>query len=229
MILHAAALAVLFVNEVSPAPVVVQCTTSAGQDPLWARLLVISIPSILALGIAWMAFRWNSQKDQQRWTLDNKKAEWQNLLKFASAIEQFMPSVAIGGELISAVNDPSFNQHLREMTRAVLSCVFISETRMNGIYQRLCDIQITNDKSKGYIEAHNQNAHVAHSQGIPGKLDAAKNVQSELGALWREIRRFATEDMELDRRRPWSKSWADLLKRAHGSQAKVSSPSGAAE
>jgi len=220
MILQAATFIAFLVNEVSPAPIVVQCGSTGGQDPLWSRLLITVIPSILALGIAWMAFRWNSQKDQKRWALDNKKAEWQELVKFASAKEQFMPSVAIGGELIAAVNDPSFNQHLRDMTRAVLNCVFISETRANAIYQRLLDIQVTNDRAKGHIEAHNQNAIAAHSLGIPGKLDAAKNVQLELGSLLTEIRRFASEDMELERGDHGGNSWKIESKRLAGGKQK---------
>jgi hypothetical protein len=68
--------------------------------------------------------------------LDNKNAEWQELLKLASAIEQFMPSVATGGELIQTVHDPLFREHLCDMTECAMKCAFIptlqNELRLFG-------------------------------------------------------------------------------------------------
>jgi len=104
-----------------------------GQDPLGTRLFIAAIPSIFALTIAWLVFGWNRRKDHKQWVLENKKAEWKILLELASKVEQFTPSVAVGGELIGMMHDPSFRQHLREMTQTVLKCVFISETKAEKI------------------------------------------------------------------------------------------------
>jgi hypothetical protein len=203
MILHAASMAALFVDQVTQAPVVVQCQPNTGNDPLWARLTVASLPSIFALGIAWAAFRWNRKNDLRRWALENKKAEWQKLLALDSGIEHFMPSVAIGGDLIKAVHDPSFNEHLHNMTRAALKCVFIPEERAEAIYQRVVNIQLINEESKGHIEDHSSNSMLAQQLGKPRPLEAAKNVQRELASLWREIRRYASADLDLEHQREW--------------------------
>jgi hypothetical protein len=218
MIHCVAALAAYFVSQVQQTPIVVQCVPTAVQDPLLGRLLTISIPSILALGIAWMAFRWNSQKDQKRWTLDNKKAEWKELLEFASAIERFMPSVAIGQELTDALHDQSFKKHLRDMTQASLKCVFIPADKAMKIYELLVTAQLTNEESKGQIEDFRSNAPHAHVPDFPRPLQAAKKVQSALIDAWREIRRLASEDLELERERPWWKFLADWAKKVRGTQ-----------
>jgi hypothetical protein len=134
----------------------------------------------------------------------------------ASAIELFMPSVAIGGELISTVHDPTFNQHLRDMTRVALKCVFISKSNIQRIYQMLDDIQISNERAKAHIEDFRSDANLAYKLGKPRPLQAAKQVQFELGSLWREVRRLASEDLSLEQRESWLKSvdnWVKGLRR----------------
>jgi hypothetical protein len=218
MILHAVTFAAFLVNEVSPAPIMVQCAPNAAQDPFWSRLLVTAIPSVLALGIAWMAFHWNSQKDQKRWTLDNKKAEWKELLEFASAIEQFLPSVAIGQELTDTLHDQSFKKHLRDMTQASLKCVFIPADKAMKIYELLVTAQLTNEESKGQIEDFRSNASHTRVPDFPRPLQAAKKVQSALIDTWQEIRRLASEDLELEQGRPWRKLLANWAKKVPGIQ-----------
>ena len=105
-----------------------------------------------------------------------------------------MPSVAPGGETINAVHDPAFDQHLRSITRASLECVFIPKAYAAAIYESLVKIRMLNEQSKGHIEDYGMNAYEAEKLGKPRPLIAAKNVQSELASLWREIRQFASED-----------------------------------
>lgn len=197
MVFHAASMAAFFVDSIAQAPVVVQCAPTGKQDPLWARLLLAAIPSIFALGIAWFVFRWNAEKDRVQWVLDNKKAEWQELLGLASAIEQFMPSVSIGSELTATVHDPEFRQHLRNFARAVLRCTFISGVDAQKIYDALLKVQLANEEAKGHIEDFSLDPHGANARGIPRPVPAARQVQSELVALWRDIRRLAVEDLDL--------------------------------
>jgi hypothetical protein len=178
----------LFINQVGSSP-------SQGQDPLWARLFLSALPSIFAILLAWMVFSWNRQKDDRRWELENKKAEWQALLELASSVEKFMPSVAVGSELTQTVHDPKFREHLREMTQATLKCVFISPEKAEKIYNALLKVQVVNEESKGHIEDYGSNAHLANSLGKPRPLEAARNVQVELVTLWREIRLYASEDL----------------------------------
>jgi hypothetical protein len=205
MSLHAVSLVAVLVDQLAQAHVVVQCAQAA-PEPRWKwleQLLISVIPVAGGVGIAIWSVRATSKRDHARWVLENKKTEWQELLILASAIEQFMPSVAIGGELISAVHDPSFSQHLREMSRAALKCVFISEAKAKHIYEASVRIRMTNETAKGHIEDHNSNAILADKLGTPRPLQAAKLVQSELGSLWRDVRRFASEDLELKPDKSW--------------------------
>ena len=190
-----------------------------GQDPLWARLLVAALPSVFALILAWLVFHLNRKNDHRRWVLENKKAEWQELLTLASKIEVFMPSVAIGVELISAVHDPIFNQHVRDMTRATLKCVFISQSKTQKIYQMFDNIQIKNEQAKAHIEDHRSDANLAHTLGKPRPLQAAKQIQSELGSLRREVRRFASDDLSVEQRQRLPKSIGDWIKGLRRPQA----------
>src|ERR1035441_7770535 len=80
MILHAASIAAFFVDQLAQAPVQIQCVSNAGQDPIWVRFLFDAVPSIFALGIAALVFYWNGGREHKRWVLDQKKAEWRELL-----------------------------------------------------------------------------------------------------------------------------------------------------
>jgi hypothetical protein len=75
---------------------VVKCAPSAGQDPLEIRLLFAAIPSILALGIAALVFYWNGGREHRRWVLDQRKAEWKELLIKVAAIEEIIPFITSG-------------------------------------------------------------------------------------------------------------------------------------
>jgi hypothetical protein len=205
MILHAASMVALFVDQLAQSPVVVQCAPNAGQDPLLARLFIATLPSVFALVVAWMVFRWNRKNDDRRWVIENKETEWRALLELASKVEQFTPSVVVGSELIGIVHDPAFSQHLREMTQTVLKCVFISESKAQKIYDDLVKAQIVNEESKGHIEDFNSNANLSQALGRPRPLQAAQNVQSELISLCRVIRKLAAEDLDPEHHESWWK------------------------
>lgn len=193
---HVPAMAAFFFDQVT-------LPQSETRSESLVKILQALIPVAGGVYIAWMAFRWNRKNDHRRWILDNKKAEWQELLKFASAIEQFMPSVAIGSELTKTVHDPLFRGHLREMTQATLKCVFIPPAKAEEIYSSLLNVQLVNEQSKGHIEDYGSNAGLANALGKPRPLEAAKNVQAELIRLWREIRQFASDDLALEERNRW--------------------------
>ncbi len=98
MIVHAASMVAFFKDQFAQAPVQIQRVSNIGQDPLWARLLFAAIPSVFALGIAWMAVRWNGTKENkqwernrqaahEQWIRDQKKAEWDQLLSSVDACQ----------------------------------------------------------------------------------------------------------------------------------------------
>jgi hypothetical protein len=48
-----------------------------------------------------MAFRWNAQKDHRRWILDQKKAEWREILDAIKVCEDFLP---LTGKMLTGMN-----------------------------------------------------------------------------------------------------------------------------
>jgi hypothetical protein len=220
MILHAASIAAFFVDQLAQAPVQIQCVQQSTPSPewrWWMGALALWVGPILSTAgsiyVAWRVFRWQSTKDKSQWLLENKKTEWRALLELASKVEHFMPSVGEGGESISAVHDPSFRQHLRDMTETVLKCVFISRAKAEKIYNILLNVQLINEESKGHIEDHSSNAAMAAQLGKPRPLQAAQNVRSELISLWREIRNLAAEDLNPEYSERWWKSLVIWRKR----------------
>jgi hypothetical protein len=99
MIFHAASMAAFFVDQLAQAPVVVQCTQPATES--WLKWLlptitqtIISLTSISAgVLIALWSFRSTSEKDHEQWLLDQKKAEWKELLARIAEIERELPIV----------------------------------------------------------------------------------------------------------------------------------------
>ena len=81
LILYAASTAAFFVDHATQPQCLVKCVSDAGHDPIWARLLLEAFPSILALGIAALVFYWNGGREHKRWVLDQKRAEWRELLE----------------------------------------------------------------------------------------------------------------------------------------------------
>jgi hypothetical protein len=93
MMLHIAAMAAFFVDQVQQAPVMVQCAQAA-PEKWWRPLSQFAqtiIPVFGGVWIAWMAFRWNSEKERARWVLDQKKAEWREILEAIKVCEDFLP------------------------------------------------------------------------------------------------------------------------------------------
>ncbi len=87
MVLHATTSAILFFTPASPVPVVVQLVQKSEPES-WLKWLlptvvqtVVSLASIAAgVLIAWRSFLATSERDHARWALDQKRAEWRELL-----------------------------------------------------------------------------------------------------------------------------------------------------
>jgi hypothetical protein len=86
MILHAVSIAAFLLDSVQQAPVTIQCLQAAPES--WSKwlvqFLVSLIPVVGGVGIALWSFRATSKRDHKRWLLDQKKAEWKELLDAAS-------------------------------------------------------------------------------------------------------------------------------------------------
>jgi hypothetical protein len=117
VILHIASIAAVFVDRLVQGPIVVQCAQSACPDPPLARLLLAAIPSIFALGIAWMAFHWNRQKERDQWVRDQRRMEWRNLLDSLTSIQEAIP-LTFSEQFLALLrkNSTAVDKHLLDVT-----------------------------------------------------------------------------------------------------------------
>jgi hypothetical protein len=95
MILHAASIAAFFVDQLAQTPVVVQCVQAVPESwEKWLLQFALSIvPVAGGVGIALWSFHATSKRDHERWVLDQKKAEWKELLVKIAEIEHELPIV----------------------------------------------------------------------------------------------------------------------------------------
>jgi hypothetical protein len=99
-------IAAFFVDQLSQAPVQVQCILPPNPDPGLKQWIPTAV-SLLSVGIGlWIAnrtirnareltewsFRATSERDHERWILDQKKAEWGKLFtEFTEVKKEFLP------------------------------------------------------------------------------------------------------------------------------------------
>jgi hypothetical protein len=134
MVLHATGLVALFVDTVQQAPIVVQCA-QAVPEPLWKSLLQIGqiiVPVVGGVLIAWMAFRWNSRKEHERWILDQKKAEWSSLLRSVANVYQITYLVNGWNRKIVDRIVSELEPALKEVSIARADCVCLDKFRPNN-------------------------------------------------------------------------------------------------
>ena len=123
--MHAASMAAFFVDQLVQAPAAVQCAPVASPDPLLARLIFAAIPSIFALGIAWLVVVWNGGREQKQWIRDQKKAEWSQLLRSVAEVQRVLrfgaENVMVSAELIES----SLKAAVRELSIAQANCILL--------------------------------------------------------------------------------------------------------
>jgi hypothetical protein len=100
MILQAAALAALFVDQTSTNQLVLQCMQKVEPESLGEMVTAndcadnSQLVSIAAgVLIAWRSFRATSERDHHKWILDQKKCEWKECLKSVGEVERLIPIV----------------------------------------------------------------------------------------------------------------------------------------
>jgi hypothetical protein len=128
MALHSAGLMALMMDATQGAPAIVPCIPTV-PDPLWKSLLQIAqiiIPVAGGVLIAWMAFRWNSSKEHERWILDQKKSEWKELLQSASSIESVIPAISRIQERYDSVSR-CLPQKIAQLLGVRAGCIFVGD------------------------------------------------------------------------------------------------------
>lgn len=86
MIPHAAPMVAFFVDQMVPAPVLVNCAQAApGPDWKWwvsalAPWIGPLLSGVVSIYVAWRVFRWQGEKEHNSWVRDQKKAEYRELV-----------------------------------------------------------------------------------------------------------------------------------------------------
>jgi hypothetical protein len=98
MIIHAASIAAFFVDQVTQAPVQVQCVQQAAPSPEWKWWMSALAPwvgpllsGVVSIYVAWKVFHWQGEKDRKQWIRDQRRAEWKDLLVKIAEIEHEIP------------------------------------------------------------------------------------------------------------------------------------------
>ena len=142
MILNAVSVAAFFADTVSKAPVVIHCQQAA-SEPFWRTLLQIFqivIPVAGGVLIAWMAFRWNSTKDHDRWILDQKKAEWRETLDAIKVCEDFLPLTGGNKEEILPEVRMEALEKIRRVQQLFFDRLFVDHSALGQVYSKWNDV-----------------------------------------------------------------------------------------
>lgn len=196
---------VIYLEAASQVTSIVPCPQNA-PEPEWRFWVGATAPWIgplisgaVSVYIAWKVFRWQGRKDHRQWVLENKKNEWHELISLAAEIEKHMPSVGIGRELIDAVKGSSLDQHLRNMTQAVLRCIFVaSAADRQRLYDKLVNVQKAKDQAHTDIIAYEQSPLLATQQGHPRPLEIATEFRSKFAAVWTDVHATAVKDLGIE-------------------------------
>jgi hypothetical protein len=136
MILHAASIAAFFVDQLAQVPVQIQCVSNAGQDPIWVRLLFDAVPSIFALGIAALVFYWNGGREHRRWVLDQKRAEWKEVLNAVNASHTDLLRASVPEEQVDESNRKEYvlaQENILAVDRVFGDRLFIDSAIMESL------------------------------------------------------------------------------------------------
>jgi hypothetical protein len=120
MILNLAAMAAVFVDQISQAPTQIVCVQQVAPEQRWKPLLELVqsvVPVLGGVWVAWMAFGWTSKKEHGQWIRDQRKAEWRGLLDSLASVQEAIPT-AFSKQLIGSIGKRSSAQdkYLLEVT-----------------------------------------------------------------------------------------------------------------
>jgi hypothetical protein len=140
MILHAASIAAYFVDQLEQAPVQIQCVQQTTPES-WLKQWIPTAISILSVGIGvWIADRsirknreltlWSfnatSARDHERWVLDQKQAEWRELLVgLSETFREYMPPYMSDDTAERFIQDVGNIQ--RSTDRVTMPFIFIAQ------------------------------------------------------------------------------------------------------
>jgi len=196
MILQIASLAAIALGQTAQTPVVVQIQQTATES--WVKWLlptviqtIVSLASITAgVWIAVASFRANSRKEHAQWILDQKKAEWRELLDMLNADKPHITSLSKShhNEPIEIQFDTA--QWVHNVNKIFMDRLFIDENIIRP------------------LQSHWLNIKARAQAGQEGDIVARKEATLEFLILVEEIREAAKKDMNAqdrtrsDRKKP---------------------------
>lgn len=89
-------MAAFFVDQLSQAPVVIQCEPAAPEPWKWwfgalAPWIGPLLSGVVSIYVAWRVFHWQGKKDREQWILDQKLEEWRELISVVASVEDSIP------------------------------------------------------------------------------------------------------------------------------------------
>lgn len=102
------------------------------------------------------SFRATSEKDHERWVLDQKKAEWSQLLKRVAEVHRVLRVVSTTGKERAELIVESLKPAVHELIIAQSNCVFLEtffadQERSKKFFSFLYDADRISDKISGLL------------------------------------------------------------------------------
>jgi len=155
MILHAVTITAFFVDQAAQAPVQIQCVQQSTPDS-WLKQWIPTAVSLLSIGIGvWIAqwsFRASSKRDHEQWVLDQKKAEWAELLDAINDCQDALPRVDLlaGSAPVNESIIPAYKKVLR-LQQILFNRLFIDKSTLEPIMSAWFDVS---EKAKMAMGGH---------------------------------------------------------------------------
>ena len=214
MILHTVSMVAVLVDQVTQAPVVVQCQQTA-PDPWWKWLIECAFCVVPGAGGVWMA-RWSFKKNldseqlqwvrNQRaahvqWIRDQKKAEWGALIRGLADAYKYFSHFSEESKIKSLLENEK--AILRAFDEVSMPFVFIIETlREIGYFILLKNFQNRVEKCcieiRKYQDAYRANPSLSGECSLENRLEYAfYPLEKEFFDLLVATQRFAEADVQI--------------------------------
>jgi hypothetical protein len=202
MILHAASISAFFVDQLGPAPFVVNCAQAA-QEVWWKwlartlfQLLLGVIPVAGGVGIAIWSFRATGRKDHEHWLRDQKTVEWKGLIQAVAEFEEIMPLGEVGSSAVDGIRH-KVQPFCNRISHLVSQTLFVAPVLSNhGVQSEIYQLMRDADSALGCIEAFPQSS-LADKMKLGTPVENAMKIRERLQRLHAKLFSLAQADLSL--------------------------------
>jgi len=139
-------MAAFFVDQLAPAPVLVNCAQAAtGPDWKWwmsalAPWIGPLLAGVVSLFVAWKLFRWQGEKEHNSWVREQKKAEYRELVDL---LYDAITVVVRERPCLAPPKDPQLlNNAVQKLARVFEDRFFIAKRlRESGAYEQWLEMK----------------------------------------------------------------------------------------